>query len=408
MPARQLAPTKKRIELPITRDKRDNKPSRRMRVKKIMFVKHAMRPDIRERDDHLRAVREDTRKAKRAWPQRSIKARSCTDWDEPSQAKPATERCLGSNSDQADLLSQLLVRLSAFLAYLEAFMSATLHLFLFPTRNGDSIIPLRAINGQDDSDDFGCDDPEAVKLMIDFLYLHNYEPDTPPSAVNQSNNPLPGKNSDEVFGGGSTLENDGFAEDTAREEEKRVEDSVVDANQMDGGKDPTDNCAAAAFSPVDGPLGGGVLTIQSKMYVLGSKYHIPSLQTTSLSKFDAAAKQDWETDDLATAISIAFGNTPESDTLLRNLLIQVILKHLHKLVGNQAFANAINQVEGLLMELLREKTLLHYYKIACSICGGSKARICAVLCHMPKAMVKAFIVADIQILLFTVTCLQYS
>ena len=201
--------------------------------------------------------------------------------------------------------------------------------------------------------------------MIDFLYLHNYEPDTPPNAVHQSNNPLSEKNSDEVFGEGSTLEDSGFAKDTAREEEERVEDSVAHANQVDGGIDPTDNCAAAAFSPVNGLLGGGVLTMHCKMYVLGLKYHIPSLRTTSSSKFDAAAKQDWKTDDLATAIPIAFGNTPESDTLLPNLLIQVILKHLHKLLGDQAFANAINQVEGLLMELLREKTLLHHNKIAC-------------------------------------------
>ena len=213
--------------------------------------------------------------------------------------------------------------------------------------------------------------------MIDFLCLHNYEPGTPPNAVHQSNNPLSEKNSDEVFGGDSTLEDDGFAEDTTREEEKRVEDSGADANKVDGSIDPMDNCPAAAFSPVDGLLGGGVLTMHSKMYVMGLKYHIPSLQKTSLSKFDAAAKQDWETDDLSTAIPIVFGNTPESDTLLRNLLIQVILKHLYKLLDDQAFANAINQVEGLLMDLLREKTFLHYNKIACSICGGSEARTCA-------------------------------
>ena len=213
--------------------------------------------------------------------------------------------------------------------------------------------------------------------MIDFLYLHNYEPGTPLNAVYQSNNPLSEMNSNGVFGGGTTLEDDGFAEATAREEEKRVEDSVADANKVDGSIDQMDNCPAAAFSLVDGLLGGGVLTMHSKMYVLGLKYHIPSLQTTSLSKFDAAAKQDWETDDLATAIPIVFGNTPESDTLLQNLLIQVILKHLYKLLGNQTFTNTINQIEGLLMELLRRKTLLHYNKIACSICGGSIARTCA-------------------------------
>ena len=47
------------------------------------------------------------------------------------------------------------------------------------------------------------------------------------------------------------------------------------------------------------------------------------------------------------------------------LLIQVILKHLHKPLEDQLFANAINQIEGLLIELFRKKTLLHHNKIVC-------------------------------------------
>jgi len=37
------------------------------------------------------------------------------------------------------------------------------------------VIELRALSDADDADDFSEDDPEVVKLMIDFLYLHDYE-----------------------------------------------------------------------------------------------------------------------------------------------------------------------------------------------------------------------------------------
>ena len=111
----------------------------------------------------------------------------------------------------------------------------------------------------------------------------------PPNAVYRSCNPLLEKDSVQVFGGGSILEDDGFPVNTAREEQQFV-NSITAPDHVDGGMDFTKNSAAADFSPVDGSLGGGVLTMHSKIYVLGSEYHILFLQTTSLSKNDAAAR----------------------------------------------------------------------------------------------------------------------
>ena len=39
----------------------------------------------------------------------------------------------------------------------------------------ERVISLRATSDQVDLDDIGCDNLEAVKLIVDFLYLHNYE-----------------------------------------------------------------------------------------------------------------------------------------------------------------------------------------------------------------------------------------
>ena len=129
-----------------------------------------------------------------------------------------------------------------------------------------------------------------MKLTVDFLYLHNYELRTPPGAVYRSCNPLLKKDLVQIFGEGSILEDDGFPVNTARKEQRSVEDSVAVSDHVDEGMDLTSNCAAADFSPVDGSLRGGVLTMHRKIDVLGSEYRIPYLQTTSLSKIDAAAR----------------------------------------------------------------------------------------------------------------------
>lgn len=113
-------------------------------------------------------------------------------------------------------------------------------------------------------------------MIINFLYLYNYKPNIPLNIVHQSNNPLFKKNSNKAFRGGSTLK-DRFAKDTAREKEERIKDSITNANQVDGGIDPIDNCAVAVFSPVNSLLRGGVLIIYCKIYMLSLKYYIPSL-----------------------------------------------------------------------------------------------------------------------------------
>ena len=117
--------------------------------------------------------------------------------------------------------------------------------------------------------------------MVDFLYVHNYEFRTSSDAVYRSWNPLLEKDSVQNFGKGSILEDDGFPVNTAREEQHSVENSVAALDHVDGGMDFTSNCDAADFSPMDGSLRGGVLTMHRKIDVLGTEYRIPFLQTTS-------------------------------------------------------------------------------------------------------------------------------
>ncbi|KAI7200301.1 hypothetical protein KC316_g2264 [Hortaea werneckii] len=88
-------------------------------------------------------------------------------------------------------------------------------------------------------DDPSLDDPAAVKLMIDFLYLHDY-----PNIR-----------------------------------------TYLDAS------DPLNLFSKTLFDAEN----FGVI-MHAKVYALGSKYRIPSLQSASLKKFEKAANLAWDTD----------------------------------------------------------------------------------------------------------------
>ena len=38
----------------------------------------------------------------------------------------------------------------------------------------DGVIHLQAIDKTKEEQDYSCDDPEAVRLMVDFIYLNDY------------------------------------------------------------------------------------------------------------------------------------------------------------------------------------------------------------------------------------------
>ncbi|KAH9826501.1 hypothetical protein Tdes44962_MAKER00464 [Teratosphaeria destructans] len=160
----------------------------------------------------------------------------------------------------------------------------------------DGIITLQAATTDDDEDDVSLDDPEAVKLMIDFLYCHDYEAPV-------------------VF------------------------ITVDEANIGVSGQKIT-------------PSGDCNTVMHAKMYALGSKYSIPSLQTVALGKFMEAASYAWNTDDFVTTIGLVYTNTPDEDKGLRDIAARTIIKHSSTLLQRPEIESQVRSISGLAYDLL--------------------------------------------------------
>lgn len=225
-------------------------------------------------------------------------------------------------------------------------------------QEGDTgVIELKA--AQESTPDLGDDDPRSVKLMIDYLYFHDYDPRTAKAPVSvaidedckdeestiraaeveqtaerhqsQSSAPNLGtettideppqsNDTSDFWGLGSSgkkgkMEKKKTKKAAIREPEPEPEpvpEPVLEYYHL-----PTDS-ADAAPSAVQEP--SSFLETHAKVFALASKYDIRSLEYEARKKFKDETQRSWETIDLIAAIHVVFILTPDSESELRSVL----------------------------------------------------------------------------------------
>jgi hypothetical protein len=69
------------------------------------------------------------------------------------------------------------------------------------------------------------------------------------------------------------------------------------------------------------------LSIHADMYALGDKYQVVGLQHLAASKFRACLAEHWNSPDFITAVQIAYTSTPDSNRMLRDVVVQGFKDH---------------------------------------------------------------------------------
>ncbi|KAK4561234.1 hypothetical protein LTR86_004551 [Recurvomyces mirabilis] len=158
----------------------------------------------------------------------------------------------------------------------------------------EGVLLLKASTDADvDPMDVSIDDPDAVKHMVEFLYTHDYE----------------------------TTSKD-YETISVYRSEARVDRETV---------------------------------MHAKIYALGGKYAIPSLQTSALTKFRGAVVNAWDKQDFAEALHWAFDATKESDKGLRDVAVQTLLQHHKALLAKPEIEDCVRKISGLAFDLFKAK-----------------------------------------------------
>ncbi|GAB7336118.1 hypothetical protein MBLNU13_g08910t2 [Cladosporium sp. NU13] len=229
--------------------------------------------------------------------------------------------------------------------------------------------------------DLEDDDPRSVKLMIDYLYLHDYDPRTTKAPVSVS---IDEDCKDEASTSGApeldietTIDeppqpNDasdfwglGSSGKKGKKEKKRTKKAATWEPEPEPEPEPVPESvfqyhhlptvsADAALSAVQGPP--SFLEMHAKVFALASKYDIRSLEYEARKKFKDETQRSWETIDLIAAIHVLFNLTPDSETELRSILKATMVRHALTLVQHPNFEDAVASIDGLGYGLFRRKT----------------------------------------------------
>jgi hypothetical protein len=216
-----------------------------------------------------------------------------------------------------------------------------------------------------------------VKLMIDYLYLGDYDPATTRQSetIATKKEEVASARSDcavapvptEAYVDG----NDGQLEwplelvldaEPAPPEIDDVWGSMMRLSSSKLCRKCKSNRAASNREPWPEPtLGTGdpkssFLEIHAKMFVIASKYDIKPLESAAFSKLKRDTELNWWAPDLVAAIPIVFGQTSETQTELRDLLKDLIVRQSRNLAEVPGFKEAIGNVEGLAYDLFYHQT----------------------------------------------------
>jgi hypothetical protein len=236
---------------------------------------------------------------------------------------------------------------------------------------------LKAAEG--DHPDLADDDPQAVKLMVDYLYLDDYDPRTLPPAnpippvgditgvdstiaraveVTQADpppqDPWLSSRSTGAFGTSPSATPFDFGAVDPPPQPDDDDMWAIHALRKKDKKKAKKKAILAAEPPPD-----SFLEMHAKMFAIASKYDIKSLERTAREKFKDQFDGDWSAADLIAAIEIVFNHTPEGEIELRNALKDAIVQHAAYLVQKPGFGEAVANIDGLVYDLFCRKTYAH-------------------------------------------------
>jgi hypothetical protein len=95
------------------------------------------------------------------------------------------------------------------------------------------------------------------------------------------------------------------------------------------------------------------LSIHADMYALGDKYQVGGLQRLAASKFKASLAHHWNSPDFITAVQTVYTSTPDSNRMLRDVVVQGFKDHFSiDITKDPAIEAKLDTIDELSLTLL--------------------------------------------------------
>ncbi|KAK3719921.1 hypothetical protein LTR37_004044 [Vermiconidia calcicola] len=219
------------------------------------------------------------------------------------------------------------------------------------------------------------EEPEVVRLLVEYLYLLDYEPfevaatedvtsrgdsssDADRTSLRSSQagqyGQVYGTSAISAFGGPQSP----FSQMFRNRTESALTVHALPSGDFHGtfGRPSTRNRKPNGSSMAPGPsplaTNAPCLALHARMYTAGHKYGIEGLKKLALDKFKIQLTRHWDSEELAEAIHIVYNTTPASDKEMREAVADTLDWH-SRLLDKPEMEIAIMEINGLAYELLK-------------------------------------------------------
>jgi hypothetical protein len=111
------------------------------------------------------------------------------------------------------------------------------------------------------------------------------------------------------------------------------------------------NTTAEVEQPAE--LSASSLLINAKTYIIGDKYDIMSLKEWAVTKYKEVLPATWNSTSFIESARLIFENTPESDLMLREVIIQKVTENAKALFDHSEFVALLQSHGDFATEVLR-------------------------------------------------------
>jgi hypothetical protein len=171
----------------------------------------------------------------------------------------------------------------------------------------EGIIQLKALEAA--HPDPTHDDPDIVKIMVDFFYHQDYELEQSTTTPAHKKMKL-------------TLNAGGMQSVSRKQPKRTVGDDMIS---------------------------------HARVFTMAIKYGVPALKRAAINKFQGDVKLHWSHDTFPLVIEEVYNSTPEEVRELREIIARTILKN-PKVLQNKEVEATIRSIDGLAFDLLKLKT----------------------------------------------------
>jgi hypothetical protein len=105
------------------------------------------------------------------------------------------------------------------------------------------------------------------------------------------------------------------------------------------------------------------LPLHAAVYGIAEKYDVSGLKELAKTRFESAAKSEWNSADFSTAIELVYSTTPDSDEGLRSIVLDTLAQN-PSLFARDDIEQVVKRINGLAYDLLKAQGGLMRFQCA--------------------------------------------